>query len=70
MIPTQKKERRRPGFDRDAYRRRNVIERTVGWLKEARGLATRFEKLAVHYLAVLKLAILEKYLQVHLADKP
>jgi transposase len=61
---------RKPAFDRDAYRRRNVIERTVGWLKEARGLATRFEKLAVHYLAIVKLAILEKYLHVHLADKP
>jgi transposase len=59
-----------PSFDRAAYRRRNVIERCVGWLKEARRVATRYEKLAVHYLVVLKLAMIEKYLQVYLANTP
>ena len=39
------------------YRRRNVVERCVGWLKEARAVATRFDKLAVHYLGVVKLAM-------------
>lgn len=35
----------------------------VGCLKEARGLATRYEKLAVHYLALLKLAIMCRLLK-------
>jgi hypothetical protein len=35
----------------------------VGWLKEARGLATRYEKLALHYLALLKLAIMRRLLK-------
>lgn len=52
---------RRPQFDRDAYRQRNVIERAGGLLKEARRIATRFEKLAVHYLGVLKLEIIRLY---------
>ena len=59
---------RKPQFDRGRYRRRNVVERLVGWLKERRRLATRFEKLALHYLAIVKLAMTEKYLQLTLPD--
>jgi len=59
-----------PRFDRREYRRRNVIERCVGWLKEARRVATRYEKLAVQYLTVVKLAMIEKYLHVYLANTP
>jgi len=55
-------------FDRVAYRRRNVIERCVGWLKEARRVATRFEKLAVHYLGVLKLMMIKKHLKLCLSN--
>jgi len=51
------------GFDRAAYRRRNVVERCVGWLKAARRVATRFEKLAVSFLGMLKLALLARYLR-------
>jgi transposase len=61
---------RKPRFDRACYRRRNAVERLVGWLKERRRLATRFEKLAQHYLAVVKLAMTEKYLQLTLPDTP
>ena len=60
---------RPPKFDSGAYRRRNAVERAVGWLKEARRVATRFEKLAVHYLAALELAVLEKYLRASLSHR-
>ncbi|MGB3541472.1 transposase, partial [Rubrivirga sp.] len=64
----------RPGrplaFDREAYRRRNVVERCVGWLKECRALATRFDKLAVHYLGVLKLAMMRRLLRATLSNRP
>jgi transposase len=50
-------------FDNDAYRRRSVIECGVGWLKECRAVATRFEKLAVNYVAMVKLAIIQRYLR-------
>jgi transposase len=59
---------RRPGFDRPAYRERNVIERAVGWLKERRRVATRYEKLAIQYLAMLYVSLLEKYLTVLFAN--
>ena len=51
-------------FDRAAYRGRNVVERCVGWLKEARRLLTRFEKLAVNFLAMVTLAMIERYLRI------
>ena len=64
----------RPGrplaFDREAYRRRNVVERCVGWLKEARAVATRFDKLAVHYLGVVKLAMARRLLRATLSNRP
>ena len=48
-------------FDREAYRRRSTIEQCHGWLKECRRVATRFEKLAVNFLAMIHLAIIERY---------
>ena len=56
VIPTRKDQRRRPRLDGEAYRRRNAVERRVGRLKEQRCVATRYEKLAKSYLAVLTLA--------------
>ena len=51
-------------YDRRRYRGRNVIERSIGWLKECRSLATRFEKLALHYLGMVHLAIIQRYLRL------
>jgi transposase len=51
-------------LDKDAYRRRSVIECCIGWLKACRRLATRFEKLALHFLAMIKLAIIRRYLRI------
>ena len=60
---------RPPAFDRDCYRRRNVIERCVGWLKESRAVATQYEKLAVHYLGILRLAMIRRHLRLALANR-
>jgi transposase len=67
----QRKKRRRGRplkFDKELYRRRNVVERCVGWLKECRAVATRFEKLARHYLGMVKMSMVERYLR--LLDSP
>ncbi len=50
-------------FDKDTYKRRHVIENCVGWLKECRRIGTRFEKLAVNFLALLKLACFQRCLR-------
>jgi transposase len=70
VIPTREDQRRLPGLDRTAYRRRNVVERCIGWLKESRRLATRFEKLAENFLAMVKLAMIERLLKSLLLDRP
>jgi transposase len=59
---------RLPRFDKATYRRRNVVERSIGWLKDRRRLATRFEKLAENFLAMVKLAMLERLLKTLLPD--
>lgn len=38
---------RPPAFDPDTYKRRNVVERSYNQLKQWRGLATRYDKLAL-----------------------
>ncbi|GAA4383871.1 hypothetical protein GCM10023088_51500 [Actinomadura verrucosospora] len=53
---------RRCGFDPDRYRRRNVVERCFNQLKRFRGLATRYDKLAAHYRAVVTIASLIRWL--------
>jgi transposase len=70
VIPTRKDQKPNPRFNRRTYRRRNIIERLVGWLKENRRLATRFEKLAVNYLAMVKLAMIQRCLRaLHSSDR-
>ena len=64
IIPKRIDQGRRQEFDREAYRARNVVERCVGWLKEARRVATRFEKLALNFLAMVRLAMIRRLLRV------
>jgi transposase len=59
----ERRGRRAPHFDRQDYRRREGVERCVGRLKEPRRIATRYEKLAVRYLAFVHLAMIREYLR-------
>lgn len=47
---------RPPGLDTTTYRRRNVVECHFALTKQWRGLATRYDKLAVTYRAAVILA--------------
>ena len=51
-------------FDKKTYRKRSRIEQSIGGLKECRRLATRFDKLAVNFLAFVDLGIMLKYLRI------
>lgn len=68
VIPTKSNETPNEAFDRDAYRGRNIVERVIGWLKECRRVATRYEKNALHFLAMVKLAIIRHLLKSDLRD--
>jgi transposase len=63
VIPTRKNQALEESFDRAAYRRRSGIEQVIGWYKECRALGTRYEKLAVNYVALWMVAIIEKLLK-------
>lgn len=69
VIPTKSNQAPDPKFCKDNYKRRNIVERVFGWLKEARRLATRFEKLAINYLAMVKLAMIKELLKYDLSDR-
>jgi transposase len=61
VIARQKRERR-VRFDKAAYRQRNVVERLVNRLKQFRRVATRYEKRAVNYQAMLTIAAIVLWL--------
>jgi transposase len=51
-------------LDRRTYKKRSIVECCVGWLKECRRVGTRFDKLAVNFMAFVKLAIIQRYLRL------
>jgi transposase len=55
-IPRLSSEPRRGPFDRASYRERNRVERLINRLKQFRRLATRYEKRADNFHAMLTLA--------------
>ena len=69
VIPTRSNQPPEPDFDRARYRRRNIIERVVGWYKERRALGTRYDKLAVNYLALWYVALIENLLKRGLSHR-
>lgn len=54
---------RPPAFDAQAYRGRNVVERTFGLAKQWRGIATRYDKLAITYRATAVLGAVITWLR-------
>jgi transposase len=66
VIPRRRDQRPEDGrhgsFDRALYRERNRVERLINRLKQCRRVATRYEKHAAHYLAMLALAALRLWL--------
>lgn len=64
----RRKRGRPPAFDPALYRRRNAVERCVGWLKHCRRVATRYEKPAVNYLAFVDLAVARMLLRLLFSD--
>ena len=51
----------KPKLDKEAYRSRNIIERMIGWLKNCRRLAFRFDKLALSFAAMISVAMIRHY---------
>src|SRR5262245_9244792 len=52
VIASRNDQPRDEKFDKASYRKRNLIERVIGWFKGCRALATRYDKLAVNDVAL------------------
>lgn len=62
VIPYRANQRARGSFDRRLYRERNRVERLINRLKQFRRIATRYEKRAANYLAMLTIAAITLWL--------
>jgi len=56
VIPPRSNRKTPIEYDREAYKRRNLIERCVNRLKQFRRIAARYEKTARAYLSMLSMA--------------
>lgn len=63
VIPTRTNERRCKRFAKQLYKKRNIVERVIGRLKEHRRIATRYDKIMSHYLAMITIACLRLILK-------
>ena len=61
---------RPPAFDREDYKGRNVVERSFNLFKQWRGLATRYDKLALTYRGGAVLRAITIWLKALLGDMP
>ena len=65
VIPRRANETQQTRFRKALYKKRNIVERVIGWLKEDRRIATRYEKTVQNFLAMATIAairlILKRY---------
>lgn len=52
-------------YSKRTYKKRNLIERCSGKLKQLRHVRTRFEHIALNYLAMARLAAVRLWLRYH-----
>jgi transposase len=55
VIPPRRNRLKPRAYDTELYKERNLAERCINRLKQYRGIATRYDKLATHYLGAAKL---------------
>ena len=63
VIPTKRNRRVQLPIDGFIYALRNRIERTMGRLKNARRVATRYDKIATNYLGFIQLAAIRLWIK-------
>jgi transposase len=67
VIPSKENEDRSTrmiDFDKEKYRRRNIVERLIGWLNECRRVISRYEKTAINFRGIINIAIIQRYLKI------
>ena len=64
-IPAKSNRKWKPCFSKHLYRERNLIERFFSKLKHFRRVATRYDKLADNFLAMVQLASMRLWLRAY-----
>ena len=64
-IPAKSNRKWKPCFSKVLYRERNLIERFFSKLKHFRRIATRYDKLAENFLAMVQLASIRLWLRAY-----
>jgi len=64
-IPPKSNRRWKPCFSKALYRERNLIERFFSKLKHFHRIATRYDKLAANFLAMVQLASMRLWLRAY-----
>ena len=62
VIPSTANRNEQRDIDKELYKERNIVERFFNRIKHYRGLATRYEKTAESYLAMVHLACIKGWL--------
>jgi transposase len=57
------------GFDKQQYKRRNIVERLIGRLKEFRRVATRYDKLAESFRCFVIIGFIRIWTKTLLLDR-
>ena len=65
LMPDRSNAKAAHAFSHILYRLRNRVERFFNKLKQFRRIATRYEKLAANYLAMIKLATIRIWLRAN-----
>jgi transposase len=63
VIPMRKSRRKRIGVDRSLYRLCNLVERCFNKLKNARRVATRYDKTAESFLGFIDITSIRLWLR-------
>ena len=69
VIPMRKSRKMRVGVDRSLYKLRNLVERCFNKLKNARRVATRYDKTAESFLGFVDITSIRMWLR-HLSTCP
>ena len=65
IIPKRTCSKRSRDLDPEIYQRRNLTERVINKLKQFRRIATRYDKLAANFTAMIKLASIRLWLRAY-----
>jgi transposase len=63
VIPSHPSRAKKPPFDKELYKDRHLVECSINKLKHFRRVATRYEKTAVNFLAMVAVAAIALWLR-------